>query len=49
VITEHESNCDSYDDKVKDIYVDGSGSDTSTSKVESKDSDLDSSVDIKAV
>jgi hypothetical protein len=40
---------DSYDDGVKDISVDESGSGTYISKVEIADSDSDRSVDIQAV
>jgi hypothetical protein len=46
VIVEQESDYDSYDGKVENIYGDGSGSDTSTSEAEITDSDSVSSVDI---
>jgi hypothetical protein len=48
LITEHESDSDSYDGKVEDISVDESSSNTSMSEAEITDTDLATSVDIQA-
>jgi hypothetical protein len=41
--------CDSYDGEVKDIFVDESGGDNSTSEIEVTGSSSDSFVDIRTL